>query len=199
MVAYVWPHPPSDKGKTERWSVYEGLAWIVLCDVNSNLCNVCKFVYFPRRRRACFSKQTVQRIIVYCCVLDILSCLFAIQWMNSSIYCVLKRLRKLTGERFLVTSNKKTAFDVQVAPANLDFDVYTLFSSTFVAILSLRFFLCRGEGASCMAYKYRKFRVVIQVLLYVISINIEQVWLRVQSEANFWFIDRLLSGANPLL
>ena len=47
------------------------------------------------------------------------------------------------------------------------------------------FFLCRGEGASCMAYKYRKFRVVIQVLLYVISINIEQVWLRVQSEANF--------------
>ena len=56
--------------------------------------------------------------------------------MNSSIYCVLKRLRKLTGERFLVTSNKKSVFDVQVAPANLDFAVYTLFSSTFVAILS---------------------------------------------------------------
>ena len=47
----------------------------------------------------------------------------------------------------------------------------TTFSSTFVAILSLRFFLCRGEGASCMAYKYRKFRVVIQVLLYIITIN----------------------------
>ena len=106
--------------------------------------------------------------------------------MNSSIYCVLKRLRKLTGERFLVTSKKKTAFDVQVAPANLDFAVYTLFSSTFVAILSLRFFHCGGgEGASCMAYKYRKFRVVIQVLLYIITINNEQVWLRVQSEANF--------------
>lgn len=47
------------------------------------------------------------------------------------------------------------------------------------------FFLCRWEGASCMAYIYRKFRVVIQVLLYLISINNEQVWLRVQSEANF--------------
>ena len=29
-------------------------------------------------------------------------------------------------ERFLVTSNKKTAFDVQVALANLDFAVYTV-------------------------------------------------------------------------
>jgi len=108
------------------------IARIVLCDVTSNLCNL--FLYFPRRRRACFSKQTVQRIIVYCWVLDILSSLFAMQWMNSSIYCVLKRLRKLTGERFLVKSNKKIAFDVQVAPANLDFAVYTLFPITFVAI-----------------------------------------------------------------
>ena len=29
-------------------------------------------------------------------------------------------------ERFLVTSNKKTAFNVQVARANLDFAVYTV-------------------------------------------------------------------------
>ena len=65
--------------------------------------------------------------------------------MNSSIYCVLKRLGKLTSERFLVTSNKKTAFDVQVAPANLDFAVHTVFPSTFVAILSLRFSFVVGR------------------------------------------------------
>ena len=29
MVAYLWPHPPSDKGKTERWSVYERLIYAI--------------------------------------------------------------------------------------------------------------------------------------------------------------------------
>ena len=56
--------------------------------------------------------------------------------MNEFKYILfLKRLGKLTSERFLVTSNKKTAFDVQVAPANMDFAGYTLFPSTFVAIV----------------------------------------------------------------
>ena len=78
-------------------------------------------------------------------------------------YCVLKRLGRLTSERFLVTSNKKTAFDVQVAPANLDFAVYTLFPSTFVAILSLRFSFVVGRvlvvwhiyiGNFALSFKY---------------------------------------------
>ena len=72
--------------------------------------------------------------------------------MNSSIYCVLKRLRKLTGERFLVRSNKEAAFDLQVAPANLDFAVYTLFPSTFVAIVLFPLSVFPLPGGGCYLY-----------------------------------------------
>ena len=84
--------------------------------------------------------------------------------MNEFKYILfLKRLAKITSKRFLVTSNKKTAFDVQVAPANLNFAVYTLFPSTFVAILSLRFFCVVGRvlvvwhiyiGNFALSFKY---------------------------------------------
>ena len=34
LLAYMLPYPPPDKGKTERGSVHESLAQIVLCDVS---------------------------------------------------------------------------------------------------------------------------------------------------------------------
>ena len=47
---------------------------------------------------------------------------------TSSRYLQTSALKEITKvyERFLVTSNKKTAFDVQVSLANLDFAVYTV-------------------------------------------------------------------------
>ena len=65
------PPTPTDKGKTERGSVYERLERIVLCDVTlnlCNLCNLCKFLYFPRRRRACFSKQSTKDNSLLLCI-----------------------------------------------------------------------------------------------------------------------------------
>ena len=63
-------------------------------------------------------------------------------------------------ERFLVTSNKKTALDVHFALANLDFAVYTLFPSTFVAIVLLPlsvFPLSGGGGGGLRVQSEAKF------------------------------------------
>ena len=71
------------------------------------------------------SVNKVQRTIVHFCVLAIRSNLFAVKCMNSSVYCVLKGLRKLTND-FWWQATRTLPLDVQVALANLDFAVYSV-------------------------------------------------------------------------
>ena len=131
QVAYVWPHtqtppPPPHRqmknGERERLrKAGTNRGYVTSLLIYAIYESSCTF----REGGGLVSVNKVQRIIVHFCVLAIRSNLFAVKCMNSSVYCVLKGLRKLTND-FWWQATRRLPLDVQVALANLDFAVYSV-------------------------------------------------------------------------